>query len=119
MADPWPGDLAAALAQATDLAVRVMCVALAAVLVLHTARTVVDRRAWVATGAAVLVLVAFTTPVLAPLWFVAFPLLASVFPDGRFAPRWTFVPVVLCAVPATVELVSPATWSDQSWWTYF
>jgi hypothetical protein len=119
MADLWPGDLAAAVAGATPLAVRVVCVGRAAVLVVHTARTVVHRRAWLATGAAVLVLVAFTTPVLAPLWFVAFPLLASVFPDGRFVPRWTVVPVVLCAVPATVELVSPGTWSDQAWWTYF
>ena len=74
---------------------------------------------WLATGAAVLVLAAFTTRALAPLWFVAFPLLASVFPDGRFVPRWTVVPVVLCVVPVTVELVSPGVWSDQPWWTYF
>ncbi len=119
MADLWLGDLAAAAAEATYLAVRVVCVALAVLLVVHTARTAVRRRAWLATGAAVLVLAAFTTRALAPLWFVAFPLLASVFPDGRFVPRWTVVPVVICAVPATVELVSPGTMSDHSWWRYF
>ena len=119
MAELWPGDLAAAVAEAAYLTVRVACVVLAVVLVVHTARTVARRRAWLATGAAVLVLAAFTTRTLAPLWFVAFPLLASVFPDGRFVPRWTVVPVVLYVVPATVELVSPGTWSDQSWWTYF
>jgi signal transduction histidine kinase len=119
MADLWPDGLAETAAEATYVAVRVVCVVLAAVLVVHTARTVVRRRAWLATGAAVLVLAAFTTRALAPLWFVAFPLVASVFPDGRFVPRWTVVPVVLCAVPATVELVSPGAWSDQPWWTYF
>ena len=119
MAELWPGDLAAAAAEATYLAVRVVCVVLAAVLVVHTARTAVRRRAWLATGSAVLVLAAFTTRALAPLWFVAFPLLASVFPDGRFVPRWTLVPVAFCAVLATVELVSPGAWSDQPWWTYF
>ena len=119
MADLWLGDASAAAAEATYLAVRVVCVALAVLLVVHTARTAVRRRAWLATGAAVLVLVAFSTRALAPLWFVVFPLLASVFPDGRFVPRWTVVPVVLCAVPATVELVSPGTMSDHSWWTYF
>ena len=119
MADPWPGDLAAAAAAATYHAVRVVCVVVAAVLVTHTLRTVVRRRAWLATGAALLVLAAFTSRALAPLWFVAFPLLASVFPDGRFVPRWTVVPVVLCAVPATVELVSPEIWSDRAWWQWF
>jgi signal transduction histidine kinase len=119
MADLWPGDLGAAAAEATYLTLFVVCVVLAALLVVHTARTAVHRRAWLATGAAVLVLVAFTTPALGPLWFVAFPLLASVFPDGRFVPRWTVVPVVLCVVPATIELVSPGAWSDQPWWTYF
>jgi hypothetical protein len=112
MAELWPGGLAAAVAEATYLVVRVVSVVLVAVLVVHTARTVVRRRAWLATGAAVLVLAAFTSRALAPLWFVAFPLLASVFPDGRFVPRWTVVPVVLCVVPTTVELVSPGTWSD-------
>jgi signal transduction histidine kinase len=67
----------------------------------------------------VLVLVGFTTPALAPLWFVAFPLLASVFPDGRFVPGWTVVPVLACAVPATVELASPETWSNHAWWQWF
>jgi signal transduction histidine kinase len=119
MAELWPGDLAAAAAEATYLTVRVVCVVLAALLLVHTARTAARRRAWLATGAAVLVLAAFTTRALAPLWFVAFPLLASVFPDGRFVPRWTVVPVVLCVVPATVELMSPGAWSDQPWWTYF
>ena len=119
MADLWPGDLAAAVAEATYLAVRVVCVVLIAVLVVHTARTAVHRRAWLATGAAVLVLVGFTTLALAPLWFVAFPLLASVFPDGRFVPRWTVVPVLACAVPATVELVSPGSWSNHAWWQWF
>lgn len=119
MVDLWPGDIAAAAAEATYLAVRVVSVVLAALLVVHAARTAVRRRAWLATGAAVLVLAAFMTRALAPLWFVAFPLLASVFPDGRFVPRWTVVPVVLCALPATVELVSPGAWSDQPWWTYF
>ncbi|MBA2768090.1 MAG: hypothetical protein H0U35_02955, partial [Sporichthyaceae bacterium] len=76
MADLWPGDASAAAAEATYLAVRVVAVALAAVLVVHTARAAVSRRAWLATGAAVLVLAAFMTRALAPLWFVAFPLLA-------------------------------------------
>ncbi|MBA3282217.1 MAG: hypothetical protein H0U29_08310, partial [Acidimicrobiia bacterium] len=119
MADLWPGDLGAAAAEATYLTLFVVCVVLAALLVIHTARTAVHRRVWLATGAAVLVLAAFTTPALGTLWFVAFPLLASVFPDGRFVPRWTVVPVVLCVVPATIELVSPGAWSDQPWWTYF
>ncbi len=119
MADLWPGDLAAAAAQATYLTLLVVCVVLAAVLVVHTVRTPVRRRAWLATGAAVLVLVAFTTPALGPLWFVAFPLLASVFPDGRFVPRWTVVPVVLCVVPVTVELLRPGAATGQPWWAYF
>lgn len=50
---------------------------------------------------------------------MAFPLLASVFPDGRFVPRWTVAPVALCAVPATVELLSPGAWSGQPGWSYF
>jgi signal transduction histidine kinase len=119
MADLWPGGDGAAAAEATYVAVFLVCVALAVLLVVHTARTATSRRAWVAAGAAVLVLVAFTTPALGPLWFVAFPFLASVFPDGRFVPRWTVVPVVLCLVPATIELLRPGTWSDQPWWAYF
>ena len=120
MADLWPGGLAATAHEATYLAVRVVSVLLAVVLGVHAARTAGRRRAWLATVAAVLVLAAFTTRALAPLWFVAFPLLASVFPDGRFVPRWTVAPVVLCAVPATVELVRPGAWSDhQPWWSYF
>jgi signal transduction histidine kinase len=118
MADVWPGDLAAAAADATYLLVRVVSGVLAALLVLYTARTAVQWRSWLATGAAVLVLVAFMTPALGPLWFVAFPLLASVFPDGRFVPRWTVVPVLLCAVPATVELLRQGALTNQPWWPY-
>ena len=120
MADLWPGGLPDTAHEATYLAVRVVSALLALVLGVHTARTAVRRRAWPATVAAVLVLAAFTTQALAPLWFVAFPLLASVFPDGRFVPRWTVVPVALCAVPATVELARPGAWSDhQPWWSFF
>ena len=119
MVDLWPGDVTVAVADATDLAMRVVCGVLAVVLVVHTVRTTGGRRRWLATGAAVLVLVALTVRALAPLWFVAFPLLASVFPNGRFVPRWTFVPVLLCTVPAAVELVSPGTWSDHAWWQWF
>ncbi|HEU4331987.1 MAG TPA: histidine kinase [Lapillicoccus sp.] len=119
MADPWPGDVVHTAAEATYLTARAVCVVLAAVMVVHTARTAVSRRAWLATGAAVLVLASFTWQVLAPLWFVAFPLLASVFPDGRFVPRWTVGPVLVCAVPAVVELVAPGTWSNLPWWPLF
>ena len=119
MAGLWRGDVAATAAEATYLVVRVVCVVLAVVLVGHTLRTEAGRRAWLATGAAMLVLASFATLTLAPLWFVAFPHLASVFPDGRFVPRWTVVAVLVCAVPAAVELVSPGTWSDHAWWRWF
>lgn len=119
MAELWPDGLAGMAAEASFLTVRVVCGVLAAVLVVRTARIAVHRRAWLATGAAVLVLLAFTARGLAPLWFVAFPLLASVFPDGRFVPRWTAAPVALSAVPAAVEVVSPGALSDQPWWPSF
>jgi signal transduction histidine kinase len=114
-----PEGLADTAAEATYLGVRVVCVVLAAVLIVHTARRAGNRRAWLANGAAALVLVAFIDRALAPLWFVMFPLLASVFPDGRFVPRWTVVPVAACAVPTMHELVRPGAWSHQPWWTFF
>jgi signal transduction histidine kinase len=118
MAELWPDGVTDTVAQVSYLAVRVVCVVLAVVLVVHTARTALSRRGWLPTAAAVLVLAAFTARELAPLWSVAFPLLASVFPDGRFVPRWTAAPVALCAVAASVELVRPGTWSGQPWWPY-
>lgn len=105
--------------RASEIAVPAVCLALGVVVIGHTWRTAPHPRMWLASGAVVLVLVSFTARPLAPLWFAAFPLLAATFPDGRFVPRWLVVPVALSVVPATVELVRPDSWSEQSWWVGF
>ena len=105
--------------RASEFAVPAACLALGIVVIVHTWRTAPHPRVWLASGAVVLVLVSFSVRPLAPLWFAAFPLLAATFPDGRFVPRWLMVPVVLSVVPATVELMRPDAWSEQSWWVVF
>ena len=102
----------------SEFAVPAACLALGLVVVVRTWRTAAHPRAWLASGAVVLVLVSFSIRPLAPLWFAAFPLLAATFPDGRFVPRWLVIPVVLSVVPATAELARPDSWSEQSWWVF-
>lgn len=92
---------------------------LAAVVVAHTWHTSTHRRQWLASGAGVLVLLAFTFRPLAPVWFFAFPLLMATFPDGRFVPRWLMVPVVIALPPTLAELMDAGRWSSQTWWPYF
>lgn len=98
------------------MAVPATCLVLAVLVVVHTWRTAEHPRSWLAAAAVVLVLVSFSDQRIAPLWFFAFPLVVSTFPDGRFVPRWLVVPVALYAVPTGVELADPGAWSDRPWW---
>lgn len=102
--------------EAATLVPPVVCGALAVVVVAHTARTAPHPRPWLASAAVALLLVAFAVPALDGLFFLAFPLLLAVFPDGRFVPRWTVVPVALSAVATVAELVGGGAASDQPWW---
>lgn len=49
-------------------------------------------------------------------WFGAFPLLLATFPDGRFVPRWSVLPVLVSIGLALAYVFTAGAVSDQPWW---
>jgi signal transduction histidine kinase len=106
---------------AADGLVRTSEIAVAAVLLVLTALLLLDlrrgwRRRWPAVAACIMLFVSIGVPGAAPLWFVAFPLLAAVYPDGTMTPRWLVLPVVGCGVAVVGDHVSGRAWSDDPAW---
>ena len=52
-------------------------------------------------------------------WFLCFPLLSCTYPDGRFVPRWTVVPVTVSVVLSAAFIATDGRIGDQPWWTPF
>lgn len=50
------------------------------------------------------------------VWFVAFPLLAGTFPDGRFVPRWSAWIVAAYAAVMTADTLGGGAIRAQAWW---
>lgn len=103
-------------------AVIAVSLGLGVALVVHTRRTVRsggDPRSWVATGSCLLLYAAMAVPGFEVVWFVAFPLLFAVYPDGRFTPRWLVAVVPVCAVLAAGDAATDGAWSDRAWWQLF
>lgn len=120
-----------ALLLASRLTLAVAGVGGSLALVVATVRSGGGRR-WVATIAAILIilgsassaLVEFGVPTavaeaLQSSYFVAFPLLAATFPDGRFVPRWSVWFVVASVVALAVDLATGRVWNASDWWTIF
>lgn len=108
---------AAALIRASEIVPPAISLVLALLVVGHAIavrRPAREALGWVSV---VLVLLGFTPVLPASAWFFTFPLLVSVFPDGRFVPRWFVVPVSACFVLATGEILSDGAWSEHPLWS--
>lgn len=107
----------------SEVAVVAVSLGLSLALVVHTVRATRDRdrkgRPWLATGSCLLLYAAMAVPGLEVLWFVAFPLLVAVYPDGRFTPRWLALAVPVSGVLAAGDAATGGAWSDRPWWQLF
>ena len=103
------------LVEASGITVSVVVLVLA-VLLLASLRRVPRGPRWVVVLACLLLYAVVVVPGAATLWFVAFPLLVGVYPDGVMTPRWLWVPVGMLAVAAFGELVTAGMWSESPWW---
>lgn len=90
------------------------------------------RRAWVPAIAACSVLLMFAgttlgvfgvpaeiVELIGTVWFLAFPVLAATFPDGRVVPRWAIWYVVASFAAVAVDLAWGRAWNDGPWWPPF
>lgn len=104
---------AAAVIRASEIVPTAISLVLALAVVVHA--VVVRRPAREALGwvSVVLVLLGFASVLPQSAWFFTFPLLVSVFPDGRFVPRWMVVPVAASFVLAAGEILSDGAWSEH------
>ena len=75
------------LVEASGITVSVVVLVLA-VLLLASLRRVPRGPRWVVVLACLLLYAVVVVPGAATLWFVAFPLLVGVYPDGVMTPRW-------------------------------
>ena len=103
------------LVRTSEIAVTVVVLVLT-VLLLASLRRMPRGPRWVVVLACLLLYAAIVVPGAAALWFVAFPLLAGVYPDGVMTPRWLWAPVALLAVTAFGDLVTAGMWSESPWW---
>ena len=103
------------LVRTSEIAVTVVVLVLTVLLLASLRRTPRGPR-WVVVLACLLLYAAIVVPGAAALWFVAFPLLAGVYPDGVMTPRWLWAPVALLAVTAVGDLASGGAWSESPWW---
>lgn len=100
-----------------------MCLLLAVALVVRVLRGHVP---WL-TGAATLLLLVGTGATVAEVgpatvaaapWFAAYPVLMATYPDGRFVPGWSIVPVALWAGLTAWFIVSGSQVSQEPWWIW-
>lgn len=103
------------LVEASGIAVTAVVLVLT-VLLLASLRRMPRSPRWVVVLACLLLYASIVVPGAAALWFVAFPLLVGVYPDGVMTPRWLWLPVGLLAVAAAGELASAGAWSESPWW---
>ena len=103
------------LVEASGITVSVVVLVLA-VLLLASLRRMPRGPRWVVVLACLLLYAVVVVPGAATLWFVAFPLLVGVYPDGVMTPRWLWVPVGMLAVAAFGDLVTAGMWSESPWW---
>lgn len=104
------------LVRTSEIAVTVVLLVLT-VLLLGSLRQMPRGPRWVVVLACLLLYAAVVVPGASALWFVAFPLLAGVYPDGVMTPRWLWGPVALLGVAAVGELASDGAWSESPWWS--
>lgn len=50
------------------------------------------------------------------LWFAGLPLLLATYPDGRFVPRWTALPVAVWLLAAAAFAIEADALTSQPWW---
>lgn len=105
-----------ALVRVSEIVQPAISLTLALVVVGHAVATRHPVREGLGWVSVVLVLLGFATVIPPEAWFFTFPLLASVFPDGRFVPRWLIVPVIGCLVLAVGEVASGGAWSEHPLW---
>lgn len=103
------------LVRTSEIAVTVVVLVLA-VLLLASLRRMPRGPRWVVVLACLLLYAVVVVPGADTLWFVAFPLLIGVYPDGVITPRWLWVPVGMLAVAAFGDLVKAGMWSESPWW---
>lgn len=108
----------AALIRASEIVPPAISLVLALAVIGHAIATRRPARECLGWVSVVLVLLGFASVLPQSAWFFTFPLLVSVFPDGRFVPRWLVVPVAGCLVLATGEIVSGGAWSEHRLWSY-
>ena len=104
------------LVRTSEIAVTVVVLVLT-VLLLASLRRMPRGPRWVVVLACLLLYAAIVVPGAAALWFVAFPLLAGVYPDGVMTPRWLWLPVGALSVAAVGHVVTAGAWSESPWWT--
>lgn len=107
----------------TRIVVGILLAAAASLLVLVTVRRIRrgEPSAW-AVVVTVLALLVGSVPlpgaevITGTVWFLVYPLLLAIYPDGRFVPRWSAVPALLWLPLTLVYVLTGAGISDQWWW---
>ncbi|KQO99673.1 sensor histidine kinase [Leifsonia sp. Leaf264] len=114
----------------SQVAVAVVGLALAAGIVVTLVRRRATGRIWVSAVPVVVIVsgtgvgaFAASDPALQLIygaaWFGLAPLILATYPDGRFVPRWTTVPVVAALGVTAAWLISAGRLSELWWWQIF